>query len=164
MFRQAEKCFEAMDEDTKDTDMYKDWLRLIGWSLFQKAQDSQIGFLLKQELIELGIIDSDESDESGKVESEQHYGLFLGDESSKREFTFRVEEKGKAGWVSLRCVKVFDTPTVVLPNPSYYDPSICLIGAYHSCLWRARWSRHNNTYVLYGAFGNPGNRITLDIL
>tara|TARA_R110000796_G_scaffold84922_7_gene184683 strand:- start:2528 stop:2851 length:324 start_codon:yes stop_codon:yes gene_type:complete len=82
----------------------------------------------------------------------------------KRKFTFQIDARKSGGWVKFQLIKIFDEPTRILPNPAYYDPSIHCgsSGSYFNGRWPGRWSKNLNTYVLYGAFGNPGSRIPLD--
>ena len=99
----------------------------------------------------------------------QKYELILYRDEGQREFTFEIDTKNGGGWVELQLVKMYDEPTAigpggpVLPNPAYYDPDIHsgLCGSYFNGRWVARWSKNLQTYVLQGAFGNPGGRIPL---
>ena len=98
------------------------------------------------------------------------YTLLLNTDTGQREFTFQIDTQNDRTWVELQLIKMYDEPTAigpngrpVLPNPAYYDPSIHfgLSGSYFNGRWTARWSKNLNTYVLHGAFGNPGGRIPL---
>ena len=98
------------------------------------------------------------------------YTLLLNSDEGQREFTFQIGTPNGGGWVELQLIKMYDEPTAigpngrpVLPNPEYYDPNIHfgLSGSYFNGRWTARWSKNVNTYVLHGAFGNPGGRIPL---
>mgnify|MGYP006114560773 FL=1 len=102
----------------------------------------------------------------------QQYILILNNDNGNgyREFTFKVNTEIGGGWVELQLIKMYDEPTAieqngrqVLPNPSYYDPTIHsgLSGSYFNGRWDACWSENLQTYVLHGAFGNPGGRIPL---
>ena len=97
------------------------------------------------------------------------YTLLLNNDEGQREFTFQIDTQNGGGWVELQLIKMYDEPTTigpdgpVLPNPEYYDPNIHfgLSGSYFNGRWTARSSKNVNTYVLHGAFGNPGGRIPL---
>ena len=100
----------------------------------------------------------------------QQYTLILYNDDGQREFTFGIDTQNGGGWVELQLVKMYDEPTAigqngrpVLPNPEYYDSTIHsgLSGSYFNGRWVARWSKDLQTYVLQGAFGNPGGRIPL---
>jgi hypothetical protein len=87
---------------------------------------------------------------------------FASDDGNVRTFTFAVEQQSKNGWAKLRLIALADT---IPPHFEQYDPAIHDGRShYMSYLWTARSGRTEDgdpTYILHGAFGNPGGRIEL---
>ena len=103
-----------------------------------------------------------------QIKNKETHTLVLGssEDGSIRTFTFIEHSVSQKGWAKLRLVRLEDSIQIPgLPLVTEYDPAVH-DGACHymSFLWPARSIKRGGEkhYSLYGAFGEPGQRLSLE--
>ena len=94
------------------------------------------------------------------------YQTTLSSDTNTRTFLFDIASIQQKGWAFLRLVQMIDESdgiqTTLHYNPEIHDGSSHYMGD----LWRARKTKIHgqDTFTLIGAFGNPGEKIVLEVV